>query len=181
MPGDQGCELCPLDAHLPADSHVCDVAGRDASTERVDAHPEQRGRVAKCVEEGFGLCRVCGHGLGSAVAAKTRRLGQTSTHPTRGLASNAVASATGLLELIDWDALPADVQQTIRLLGPLLIEERSRREVLDASGVTELDFARRIARAREAIVAQAFDHLDAVDPGQRELVMAEVDRLTKPA
>jgi hypothetical protein len=100
----------------------------------------------------------------------------------RCLASPLVpASATTLLEAIDFDALPDQVRDDIRLLGPHICDGfTARTELARRTGLHARAVKARLDRIRDALTVAAFEYVDELDPPARERLLAEADRLTTP-
>ncbi len=81
-------------------------------------------------------------------------------------------SATALLELIDWTALPAATRQTIRTVGPLMQEGCSRQEIATRLGWPESRVAAAVAEMLEAILDQCATMIDDLEPKIARLVNA---------
>jgi hypothetical protein len=80
-------------------------------------------------------------------------------------------SATELLPLIDWDALPAGVRETIAMLGPALDDGlEGIAELQRATGLKYEALRARLDAVRAAIVEQARARADELDPRLRELL-----------
>lgn len=79
-------------------------------------------------------------------------------------------SVTGLLEVIDWAALPAETRQTIRMVGPLLVEGCSRQEIGRRIGVSDATVGEMVAEVRAAFLGQAERMLDDLEPRMRARV-----------
>lgn len=91
------------------------------------------------------------------------------------------ASATALLVSIDWAALPEEVRDDIRLLGPHIVDGRTTQtELAHLTGLPSAEVKRRLDDVRLALTASAFEHVDGLDPAARERLLVEVDALTKP-
>jgi hypothetical protein len=84
---------------------------------------------------------------------------------------DSTRSVTGLLELIDWAALPAETRQTIRTIGPLMEEGCSQSEMARRLGVPDARVAAMRREMRDAIVSQAAGQLDRLEPPLRALVV----------
>lgn len=93
---------------------------------------------------------------------------------TIGISSQAStttpASVTGLLELIDWTALPAETRRTIRTVGPLMQEGCSRAEISRRLGWKDTQTAAALNLMRDAILDQCEALLDDLEPRLRDLV-----------
>jgi hypothetical protein len=94
-----------------------------------------------------------------------------------------VADGVSLTELLDWidpDGLPPEVQAAIREVGPALAEGLTVTEAAARAGRRK-DWARDRRNAiRAAILEQAASRLDEMSPGLRARVVAEVAKLPPP-
>jgi hypothetical protein len=79
----------------------------------------------------------------------------SSTHGDQLDSERRRRSTTALLELIDWEALPAATRQTIRTLGPLMQEGCSQSEMAKRLKLPEARVAAMRREMRDAIVDQA--------------------------
>jgi hypothetical protein len=86
---------------------------------------------------------------------------------TQGQASSSV---TSLLTLIDWTALPAETQQTIQTIGPLMQEGCSRAEITRRLGWKDAETTAALALIRDAILEQCEQMVDDLEPRLRDLV-----------
>jgi hypothetical protein len=95
-----------------------------------------------------------------------------STPATSGPALTMIpmASSTSLLELIDWTALPPEIRETIRTLGPLMQEGYSQKAIAAELGLPEPTVARMRRELRDAIVQQCRERLDVLEPKVRALL-----------
>lgn len=92
-----------------------------------------------------------------------------STTPARD-SPTSTTSATALLELIDWTGLPAETQQTIRTVGPLMQEGCSRAEIAQQLGWPESRVNAAAAEIRAAILDQCARMIDTLEPKLQQLV-----------
>lgn len=92
---------------------------------------------------------------------------ESSTHATP---SRPTSTVTSLLELIDWTALPAEIRQTIRTLGPLMQEDCSQSEMARRLGIPDAQVAMMRRQLADAIVAQCSTLADRLEPRVRLLV-----------
>lgn len=91
------------------------------------------------------------------------------------------ASATALLIAIDPAALPEEVRDDLRLLGPHIVDGfAAQAELARRTGLRPDEVRTRLNRIRDAFTVSAFEHVDDLDEQARERVLAEVDALTKP-
>lgn len=80
------------------------------------------------------------------------------------------SSVTSLLTLIDWTALPAETQQTIQTIGPLMQEGCSRAEMAARLGWPDSRVTAAVTEMRDAILAQCEAMVDDLEPRLRDLV-----------
>lgn len=92
---------------------------------------------------------------------------ESSTDATQ---SSTTPSVTNLLTLVDWTALPAEIQQTIRMLGPLMAEGCSQSEIARRLNLPDAQVAAMRKQMGDAIVVQAYAMIDDLEPRLRQLV-----------
>jgi hypothetical protein len=97
-------------------------------------------------------------------------MGNTGSSTPEGSSTASTTTVTALLELIDWEALPAATRQTIRTLGPLMQEGCSQSEMAKRLRLPEARVAAMRREMRDAIVDQAYAMLDRLEPRMRGLV-----------
>ena len=119
-------------------------------------------------------------GTGST-AAPTGSLKDTSKSQVEladALQKVAPRSATmTLLEMIDWEKLPADAKAIVRRIGPMLCEGYSVKEIARSLGRKDDWVSARIRILRDAIAAQVSEQLDGMEAELR----AHIEKLVKAA
>jgi hypothetical protein len=89
----------------------------------------------------------------------------------------ARASIVEILDYIDPTALPPEIQQTIQVIGPLLVSGLTMTEIASRLG-RKKDWTRdRLRDIRRALLAQAVDHIDDMNPALRHRVEQEIAAL----
>jgi predicted transcriptional regulator len=96
-------------------------------------------------------------------------MGNTAS-TTNADSTHGTATVTGLLAVVDWEALPASTRETIRTVGPLMVEGCSQKETARRLGVSDAAVAVMVAEIRGAIIAQAVAVCDSLEPPLRGLV-----------
>ena len=91
--------------------------------------------------------------------------------------AQATTQTQTLLELIDWNRLPAEAKAVARRIGPMLCEGYSVKEIARSLGRKDDWVSARIRILRDAIVAQVSEQLDGMEADLR----AHVEKLVKAA
>jgi hypothetical protein len=89
----------------------------------------------------------------------------------------AKPSLSGIVEVIGWAQLSPETQETIRTLGPLLIDGKSQTEIASALRVRDEAIAKRIAAARAELIEHALAKADELSTGLR----ARIEQLRSPS